>query len=802
MPAEEKVFVVKVSTVLDRGGTAVFQGTEAASERMKAKVQADAAAAARALGEAGREGGEAWARSINVAAKRGQTAVVDALRAIEAAGEASAARDVARAERSAQAKVRADLRVFDARVRAAERAAQAEASARERAAAAEAKSAERAALAKERATERAQRAEEKAAERSRRNFERLREEENRQITREAAAVERAELRKANAEDRGRREKARTFMGDAAGNMRAAARMATDVGKDVVGGLGVRFDVGSAIRNRAQLNEQILDIINQAKLAGQDVGPNAHARLLGRVDTVAATGGMDPSRVARVMAEMQAKSSDLAGSERVLKDLGKLASATGADMGDLGKAAGMVNAQLSNMEEFKGPENAEKRAKALMDIMRHITKQTADGSVEMSDMARYIGRLASSAQNFEGPFEKSMGTLGALSQLAMRGGASTATEATGSASNLVRDLMKKHTLDKWDAAGINLFADKDKTKIRGMDDIIVDYLRKFGGNRAEFAKMFPNAASARAVLGAVQVFKDAGGGEEGIKAVKSEFAKFSSTISQKDVTSLAKAREDSPLARAQRFQNQLEKIADSLTATVLPALEQLAPHALAVAKALASIVGFAAQNPGTAITAAIVGSLAKAGLGMAVKSGIEGLLTAAGGKGGLVLGAVALTAASVSLITASMDEKTRGGEESATADVEYNQNLMLRAAKQIREKGGLDEETRTALLQARGELELQSKMGEKAKERGLLGSAASLAFGDLTLKEMGRENEFAGRKDQIENQRMNIEAILEKAKVPPETIANAVAAALKGGIKVEVTNMPTGGMIPADGRPAQ
>jgi len=802
MPGEEKAFVVKVSTVLDRGGTALFQGTEAASERMKAKVQADAAAAAKALGEAGREGSESWARSINVAAKRGQTAIAESLRAIEAAGEASAARDVARADRSAQAKVRADLRAFEARVRGAERAAAAEARVRERAAATETRLAEKVAAAKERATERAARAEEKTLERNRRNYERLRDDENRQIVREASATERTAERKGTAEEHARKQRARTLLGDSVGNMRAAAGTASRVGEDFLGGLGVRFDMGSAVRNRAQLNEQIQDIVNQAKLAGQDPGPGANARLLGNVDKVADVGGLDPNRVARVLSEMQAKSSDLAGAERVLKDLGKLASATGADMGDLGKAAGMVNAQLVNMEEFKGPENTEKRAKALADIMRHITKQTADGSVEMSDMARMIGRLASAATGFEGGFEKNIGTFGMLAQLAMRGGATNATEATNAAQNLPRDLLKPTTLKKWDAAGINVFADKGKTKMRGMDEIIIDYLRRFGGDKSVVAKMFPNSSSSRAVRGAIEMYNDAGGGEKGIGAVQAEMAKFRATISEGDINKLAKDKENGPLARAQRFQNQLEKIADSLTATVLPALEELAPHALAVAKALASIVSYAAQNPGSAITLAIVGSIAKAGLGMAVKSGIEGLMTAAGGKGGLVLGALALTAASVTLITSFMDEKTKGGEESAAGEVDFNNKLMLRAAKQIRDKGGLDEETRNALLQARGEIEVQSQMGAQAKERSLLGSAASLAFGDLTLKQMGRENEFAGQEGRIDNQRMNIDALLEKAKVSPDAIADAVSRALKGGLKVEVTNMPTGGMIPADGRPAQ
>jgi hypothetical protein len=800
MSAEDKTFVVKISTVLDRGGTALFQGTEAASERMRAKVQADAAAAGRAVGEAGREGGEAFARNMNAAAKRGQAAIAESLRALEAAGEASAARDVARAERSAQAKVRADLRAFDARIKGAERAAAAEQRLRERTAAAETRSAERAAMAKERSAERAARAEEKTFERTRRNYERLRDEENRQIVQEAAAAERTSARKAAAEERANKTKARDLMSGSWSNMRAVGRAAEGVGKDVLGGLGVHFDLGSAIRNRAQLGDQIQDVINQAKIAGQDPGAGAHGRLTGVVDKVADTGGLDASRVAMVLSEMQAKSSDLEGAVKALPELGKLASAAKADMGDLGKAAGMVNAQLVNMEEFKGPANAEKRAHALMDIMRHITKQTADGSVEMSDMARYIGRVASAAQNFAGGFEKNIGTLGALSQLAMRGGATTASEATNSAANLARDLMKNKNIKNWDAAGINLFADKDRTQIRGMDEIIVDYLRKFGADKKQLAKMFPSSSSSRAVRGAINVFNDAGGGEQGIAAVKAEMAKFSATISKDQVDELAKDKENSPLAKAQRFQNQLERIADSMTATVLPALEQLAPEALAVAKAFASLVGFAAQNPGLAITGAIVGSIVKAQLGQVITTTIQSGLGKLLGAGGMAIPMASIAIAAATIVASKLQSDTDKGMADAKKTIDQTEEVLKKAEKEYHETGKLSDDT---LRQLKNEQITVDK--EQAELSGPQLSKFDIAkayltpgeSGSKTTEQWGEQGVLQQKSGVISHEKAGIDALIKAVEGQGKAIAD-----LKTGMKVEVTNMPQGSMIPADGRPPQ
>lgn len=409
-------------------------------------------------------------------------------------------------------------------------------------------------------------------------------------------------------------------------MRGAGRL----GLDIARGAGVDLSLGSNIGRAVQAQTQATNIVNQATLAGQEQAPGAAGRLVDRARGVADSALVGTNDALGVLGAFQAKSSDLKTGEATLERLAKLAKASGTEFSDMGEAAGAVNAQL---------EDSPDRAERLLAIMRHITKQTADGSVEMSDYSRYVGRIAAAANQYGGSFEENIGSLGALSQMAMKGGASTATEATRSAAAFSRDITKDKALKKFEGAGIDVFTDKTKRFIRDPEAIITDYIKKKGTNRADLAQFFTNDVSKRAVQNSLALYDKAGGGEKGLAAVHADFAKFKATISDRQVNTMSDAVAETDAAKIQKFNNQLDRIGANVASSVLPAMEKLTPTIEAAVGGLGKLVAWAADNPGQAIAAALTASIARAGVETVVRSGIENILkSAAGGTTGYNSGA--------------------------------------------------------------------------------------------------------------------------------------------------------------------
>jgi len=415
-------------------------------------------------------------------------------------------------------------------------------------------------------------------------------------------------------------------------MRAGASFAASMAKSA----GVDLDLGAGMKRGFTLESKAVDIANQARLGGQDPGANAKDRLIGLARKAGDDNALDPNAALSVLGSFQALSSDLAGGEAALGRLAELAKATGTDFGDMGKAAGSVNAQLMQQPEFQ--KDTVKRTEALLSIMRHVVKQTADGSVEMSDFAKYMPRISAGAGRFGGSYAENVGNLSAIAQMSMLGGASTATEATGSAAAWARDITKKKTLAKWEGAGLSPFTDpKKKEFLRSPQEMTIEYLKKFGANQANLANYAPSEVMKRGMLNAMNIYAKAGGGESGIKAVQDRFKTFSSTVNDSEVKSLASSKMDTTESKAQVFQNQLDRIASGMATKLMPSLERLAPLALQTVDGFAKLVAWVTENPGKAVAAALVASIARAQIETVVRAGIENLLKGGGGASGGVGG---------------------------------------------------------------------------------------------------------------------------------------------------------------------
>ena len=415
----------------------------------------------------------------------------------------------------------------------------------------------------------------------------------------------------------------------------AAKGAVGVAGEFARGAGIQTDLSGSVGRGVELHGKAADIVNQLRLNGKTPGAGEADDLVKRSRDVGNAKGIGANEVMGAFADFQAKSSDLDTAKVVMEDLAELAKATGTSFADMGAAAGNVNSQLAG----DGPE----KAKQLLAIMRLTTAQTAAGSVEMKDFASQMPKLSSAANQFGGDYAENLGQLTALAQMSIKGGAMNGSEAATAAGSIGRDINKGRTEKAWTAQGLSIYADKDKKNIKSPQQLIMESLDKTGGDRSKFGKLWSNSTSAKSANAALKVYNDAGGGKAGHAAVQGEFTKFKQTVSPEQVKAMAASKLDDTGAKVARFNNELDRIADSTAAKVLPALEKLAPRLIQAADSLGKMVGWAAENPAKAMALAFAASIAKEAASVGLKALLEkGLTSSMGGASGMTFAVAAAT----------------------------------------------------------------------------------------------------------------------------------------------------------------
>jgi hypothetical protein len=617
------------------------------------------------------------------------------------------------------------------------------------------------------------------AERARKELERIREKENNAILKdveritkaEEKAHERAQRHVAGIKERyfqeeqrrGERAAAerdarnRRLVSSSFGNLAGAARGAGRIAGEVAQGLGVSFDLSSAMRR----GEDVDTTARKATISGKGaIGQNAtEADVQDTISAIHAAGAASKQgygALAKGLEDFVSKSSDLETGKKVLADLGKIARATGTDVNELVSAAGDVNKTLDDT-----PDKGEK----LLDIMTLVAAQSAKGSVEVKDFARYMGRVTAGAFKFEGSKGENIGILAGLAQVAMKGGASSAREATNAAQSFSQDITKGKALSRFEEAKIDIFTDESKTKLRSPEKIITDFLRKSKGDLSQLSNLFQNEGSRRVVTGFAQAYTAAGGGEEGIRAVQAEFKKFAETMSAQDVKQRFDTSAGGREAKALDFQNKLDLIADSLATRVLPAFEEMAPAALKVSKFLADMVNSAVQNPGLAIVAAITASIAKAAIGEVVKTSLVGALSKMG-AGGLQLGVLTLLATTAYLIAKEYEEKSEGSGKDIKKTIEEDAPALLaKAQKQLTETGTIDKDTVNDLARRRSELEGvrgadDSYLGKNVLGYAQIWAAKAMGDSDMLAEQEGKLQYATQNKGKVEDLAGKLDALLK------------------------------------------
>lgn len=750
------------------------------------------------------------------------------------------------------------------------RAAKDQASSADKAAAAQAKAAERAATAHARAQQRVERqlarmaqAEQKAAQQSAqaaiqaeqrktqavmREFDRrlaaskrARDAEEREIVRSANKAHRAEQRAAQQQSRQQQydtNRLRHDMGHrAVNNLNAMGRGAIGLGRDIAGGMGVDFSLGGAVGRNVEMQRRITQLSNAGYIPSEGKGRIETGKIEGVVKSATDSTGFSRLQGLDALEKFVAKTGELQMGLDMLQGIGTLAQASGADLGDLADAAGDVASAMGNVEDKS------KRAQMTQQVLRTIAGQGKIGAVEVKDLATQMAKVATSATAFQGDTASNIGFMGALTQMSRAtGGSASATQAATSVTAFVNTLRTPARMNAFKEAGIDIL-DKQTGEFRDPEQIVLASLSQTQGDPMKWKKLFANVQGARAVEGAATLYRrsrasalEGGATEEeanlaGLSSVKAEFEKFRSiAMGDKEVQDSFAARMQNDDVKAQQFQNRLDDVAQKMQRDLVPAFEKLAPHVVKVAEAFAGLVSWAAENPGKAITAAIVGSIAKAGLETAFAAGVERMMGGTGGplgpkmnkvgsnyypsmggpSGGsglstagagfaIAAAAVTITAAGVELIDQGMKSR-EAADAGVRSDLGSATEMGVNALVAAR-AGEITSEQFTGLQGELARLDAQIAAGEQANSwgtkltRGNL-SALSGVANWATAGEYGtsfdRQSADAASGRQIEELRaLRAETAQRLAAVEAAVIRNAV---------VQISNLPgMGALVDQAGR---
>lgn len=550
-----------------------------------------------------------------------------------------------------------------------------------------------------------------------RRKERERREEERDIMRTAERARRREEADAKRSFNERKQRVKQIASDAYQDVAAMGSKALGVGKEIAGGFGVNFDVGTGIAKAVQLQKMAVGIVNAGNRGGGSASErDAEAvRLQQQARDIGNKYAFDPTKMLAGYAQFQAKTGDTVTASAGLERFAKLAKAFNVELDDMISAAGEISSKLE--ASF---EPGEARAKKTYEILKLLTAQGQEGAVEIADLAKETARLGGGAGFFKGDIGTTIGHLGALAQFARQtGGANSAADSARAVAAFVttlktparRDVFKKHGVEFTDAEGSFL----DPLTI------IKNALRATNGDTEAMNEMFKSSLSTKPVDALAKEYKTGGGDVGGLEAVDRLWAKFTRTANEDVISENANRAMGTTESKAQLFQNKLDAITASLADRVLPAFEQMMPRAEQAMSAFADLVEFVANNTGTAITLAIAGSVGKAAIGPVVGEALAGAIAksnvgdAVGGALGKVLGGglgklgiltgVTLTAAAVYLAAKSfIDQSDKSNADTKDIVEKAAPDLVKRAEEQLAATGHVDKETLNQLARQRAGLE--------------------------------------------------------------------------------------------------
>lgn len=455
--------------------------------------------------------------------------------------------------------------------------------------------------------------------------------EQRAGEREDRKKERLQNRNAAIEERDSRSFGQRTSYSAARTFERLSTSGVRYASDFARSAGVQLDLGGAVGKAVDLRKMASELSNSAYMPGAKGanGQRTNARELERLarDT-GNMAGFDASETLGGLKDYVGKTGDLSTGRELLKEMAVLAKATGTDLSDMISAAGDA---ANAIDETPGAlAKGESKAAKIAGLMRTIAGQGKLGAVEISNLATQMAKLSASSMAFDGDQVANLADMGTLVQMARsKGGASSATGAATSVASFVNLIKTPARMKEYEKATGEKVYNEDTGKFKSVEQIVLSSLKATGANPEALKKIFANVQGERAVAGFATTYRDAGGGEAGLTAVKAEFEKYRKIqMGQGEIKDSFNNRMADYDSQVTLFNNKIAEVGATLAERMLPQLNAIAPSIIKVVGSFGDLVAWAAQNPFRAVVSALGVSIMKAGIESVLRSGIESALKGA------------------------------------------------------------------------------------------------------------------------------------------------------------------------------
>ncbi len=452
----------------------------------------------------------------------------------------------------------------------------------------------------------------------------------------------------------------TFGNAAASGVRAGggkiAGLATQTA-GIAATLGGGFSIAGSVTEQSNLRSQAAVLAASTQMADAGKRRIGGDEIYSKAKDIGIRQGIDTSDVLKGFDEIKKLTGDLDQAMRIMPGVARLATATGGNVGEMSGLAANILAANPNMADA----DVDKQ-------MRVFTRQGVVGGVEVADFAKYGSRLTAGASLFGGEGSKNLATMGAFAQISRQyGGAASASEAALASQRFATDVashsgvLKKQGIDVSDKHG----------NLRDAQSIITDMVAKTGGDVTKLKSMGLGERGVKALTGVSAIYKNAGGGKAGMDAINNEFKKYTTGVTEQEVSGAEKTVMGS--SDKQMFVV-MEQLKTSLGEALLPEFTKLAvvirestpvfvqllhngvPAFIDLIRTVSQftqahqgmISSMAAHPIGSILAYEVSKSMAAAGLGEAVKRMLDTQIGSKMGGAGLVVG-TAMIAAQMGMI---------------------------------------------------------------------------------------------------------------------------------------------------------
>lgn len=309
-------------------------------------------------------------------------------------------------------------------------------------------------------------------------------------------------------------------------------------------------------------------------------------------------------------------------------------ATGGNIEEIGQMYASVYASLRN-----SAGGAQKSVDQLIDETDKMGMVFAamgqKGAIELKDFAGIGATVTAVATRYGGTQAKNIKDVAAVAQIARQtGGADSSAEAATALSSFTADLIQ-HGATAKNKFGVDVYADKSKTKLKGLPDVISELLMATGGNLEKMSDI-ANIRGIKSLTGfqdpyleAYRGAKSAGKSEDeakrlGGEAVRKRLAEFGGiemTTGERDTKAESRLSDADKLLE-ENFRRLNEAVGNELIPEVtklIPALAKLTPYMVDLANGAVKLTEWFSsltitEGLGVVVGAALTKEIAAAGIG--------------------------------------------------------------------------------------------------------------------------------------------------------------------------------------------